>query len=89
MRVLWDVLLQPVATYVSILAISLVLACALLVDRRRAPRPRRGITEMSYMLSIPSIRVDPCLSVARVHPCSSVARVIRVCPWPVAVGWLL
>jgi hypothetical protein len=35
-RVLWDVLLQPVATYVSILAISLALACALLwtaVDR--------------------------------------------------------
>lgn len=29
-RVLWDVLLQPVATYVSILAISLALACALL-----------------------------------------------------------
>jgi hypothetical protein len=29
-RVLWDVLLQPVATYVSVLAISLVLACALL-----------------------------------------------------------
>jgi hypothetical protein len=28
-RVLWDVLLQPVATYVSILAISLALACAL------------------------------------------------------------
>ena len=30
MRVLWEVLLQPVATYVSVLAISLVLACALL-----------------------------------------------------------
>lgn len=29
-RVLWEVLLQPVATYVSVLAISLVLACALL-----------------------------------------------------------
>jgi hypothetical protein len=29
-RVLWEVLLQPVATYVSILAISLALACALL-----------------------------------------------------------
>ena len=29
-RVLWDVLLQPVAAYVSILAISLALACALL-----------------------------------------------------------
>ena len=29
-RVLWDVLLQPVATYVSVLAISLALACALL-----------------------------------------------------------
>ena len=29
-RVLWQVLLQPVATYVSILAISLALACALL-----------------------------------------------------------
>jgi hypothetical protein len=29
-RVLWDVLLQPVATYVSILAISFALACALL-----------------------------------------------------------
>lgn len=29
-RVLWDVLLQPVATYVSILTISLALACALL-----------------------------------------------------------
>ncbi len=29
-RVFWDVLLQPVATYVSILAISLALACALL-----------------------------------------------------------
>jgi hypothetical protein len=29
-RVLWDVLLQPVATYVSILAVSLALACALL-----------------------------------------------------------
>ena len=29
-RVLWDVVLQPVATYVSILAISLALACALL-----------------------------------------------------------
>ena len=28
-RVLWEVLLQPVATYVSILAISLALACAL------------------------------------------------------------
>lgn len=28
-RVLWDVLLQPVATYVSVLAISLALACAL------------------------------------------------------------
>jgi hypothetical protein len=29
-RVLWDVLLQPVATYVSVLAISFALACALL-----------------------------------------------------------
>lgn len=29
-RVVWDVLLQPVATYVSVLAISLALACALL-----------------------------------------------------------
>ena len=29
-RVLWEVLLQPVATYVSVLAISLALACALL-----------------------------------------------------------
>ena len=29
-RVIWDVLLQPVATYVSILAISLALACAVL-----------------------------------------------------------
>jgi len=29
-RVLWEVVLQPVATYVSILAISLALACALL-----------------------------------------------------------
>ncbi|MFL6279031.1 MAG: hypothetical protein ACJ731_02885 [Vicinamibacterales bacterium] len=29
-RVLWDVVLQPVATYVSILAISFALACALL-----------------------------------------------------------
>jgi hypothetical protein len=28
-RVLWEVLLQPVATYVSVLAISLALACAL------------------------------------------------------------
>ena len=28
-RVLWEVVLQPVATYVSILAISLALACAL------------------------------------------------------------
>ena len=29
-RVLWDVVLQPVATYVSVLAISFALACALL-----------------------------------------------------------
>jgi len=29
-RVLWDVVLQPVATYVSILTISFALACALL-----------------------------------------------------------
>lgn len=29
-RVLWDVLLQPVATYVSVLTISFALACALL-----------------------------------------------------------
>jgi hypothetical protein len=29
-RVLWEVLLQPVATYVSILAITFALACALL-----------------------------------------------------------
>ena len=29
-RVVWEVLLQPVATYVSVLAISLALACALL-----------------------------------------------------------
>ena len=29
-RVLWDVLLQPVATYVSVLAVSFALACALL-----------------------------------------------------------
>jgi hypothetical protein len=29
-RVLWETLIQPVATYVSILAISLALACALL-----------------------------------------------------------
>jgi len=29
-RVLWEVLLQPVATYVSVLAISFALACALL-----------------------------------------------------------
>jgi hypothetical protein len=29
-RVLWEVVLQPVATYVSILAISFALACALL-----------------------------------------------------------
>lgn len=29
-RVLWDVLLQPVAAYVSVLAISFALACALL-----------------------------------------------------------
>ena len=29
-RVLWDVVLQPVATYVAVLAISFALACALL-----------------------------------------------------------
>ena len=29
-RVLWDVVLQPVATYVSVLTISFALACALL-----------------------------------------------------------
>jgi len=29
-RVLWEVVLQPVATYVSVLAISFALACALL-----------------------------------------------------------
>ena len=29
-RVLWEVLLQPVATYVSVLAVSFALACALL-----------------------------------------------------------
>jgi hypothetical protein len=29
-RVLWDVMLQPVATYLSILAVSFALACALL-----------------------------------------------------------
>ena len=38
-RVLWEVLLQPVATYVSILAITFALACALLwsVVERLAP----------------------------------------------------